>query len=70
MSASFTYWQDPKDGIFLGSWNDYPDYRTQGHTVDELKEMLADLRTGIRELVLDGLIAEAEPCSSGVMELA
>ena len=70
MSASYTYWQDPKDGMWLGYWNDYPDYRTQGTSLDDLKYMLADLRSGIRELIPDGLISKAEPCSSGVMELA
>lgn len=70
MSASYTYWQDPKDGMWLGYWNDYPDYRTQGTSLDDLKYMLADLRSGIHELISDGLISEAEPCSSGVMELA
>ena len=70
MSTPYTYWQDPKDGMWLGYWNDYPDYRTQGTSLDDLKYMLADLRSGIRELISDGLISEAEPCSSGVMELA
>lgn len=52
MSASYTYWQDPKDGMFLGYWNEYPDYQTQGHSLDELKEMLMD----IRELINDGTL--------------
>lgn len=52
MSASYTYWQDPKDGMFLGYWNEYPDYQTQGHSLEELKEMLLD----IRELINDGTL--------------
>lgn len=52
MSASYTYWQDPKDGMFLGYWNEYPDYQTQGNSLEELKEMLLD----IRALILDGTL--------------
>ena len=58
MSASFTYWQDPKDGMFLGYWNEYPDYQTQGHSLAELKEMLMD----IRELILDGVLDDTAAC--------
>ncbi len=49
MSASYTYWQDPKDSMWLGYWNDYPDYMTQGHTLDELQYMLRDIRDAIRD---------------------
>ena len=42
--------------MWLGYWNDYPDYRTQGTSLDDLKYMLADLRSGIRELISDGLL--------------
>jgi len=58
MSASYTYWQDPTDGMFLGYWNEYPDYQTQGHTLGELKEMLMD----IRELILDGTLVDNKRC--------
>ena len=49
MSATYTYWQDPKDGMWLGYWNDYPDYMTEGHSLDELKYMLLDIRDAIRD---------------------
>ena len=42
MELQYTYWQE-KDGWFLGYLNDYPAYWTQGKTVEELEEMLADL---------------------------
>ena len=42
MELQYTYWQE-KDGWFLGYLNDYPAHWTQGKTVEELEEMLADL---------------------------
>ena len=48
MSLSYTYWQD-KDGLFVGFWNDYPDYPTQGHDLAELQYMLRDIRDAIRD---------------------
>jgi len=41
MRTSYIYW---KDGEFwLGYLEEYPDYMTQGTTMDELKENLKDL---------------------------
>ena len=65
MSATYTYWQDPKDGMWLGYWNDYPDFPTQGHDLQELQFMLRD----IRALINDGTLVD-EPRKVGVMELA
>jgi predicted RNase H-like HicB family nuclease len=42
MELQYTYWQE-KDGWFLGYLNDYPEHWTQGKTISELEEMLADL---------------------------
>jgi len=42
MELKYTYWQE-KDGWFLGYLNDYPAHWTQGKTLKELEEMLADL---------------------------
>ena len=42
MELQYTYWQE-KDGWFLGYLNDYPGHWTQGETIEELEEMLADL---------------------------
>jgi len=47
-ALKFTYWKD--DNYYLGFWNDYPDYQTQGMSKEELvsnlKSLLADLESG------------------------
>lgn len=40
-TVKFVYWQDK--GMWLGYIEDYPDYRTQGTSLDELRENLKDL---------------------------
>jgi len=40
-TVRYIYWQD--DGMWLGYLEEYPDYMTQGETVDELQENLKDL---------------------------
>ena len=65
MRKPYTYWQDPKDGMWLGYWNDYPNFPTQGHDLPELQFMLRD----IRSLINDGTLVD-EPRKVGVMELA
>lgn len=42
MKARFNYWQE-RDGRLLGYSNDYPDHRTQGESLDDLKDHLRDL---------------------------
>jgi len=37
----FVYYKD--DDMWIGWLEEYPDYRTQGETLDELKENLKDL---------------------------
>jgi predicted RNase H-like HicB family nuclease len=37
----FIYYQE--DGFFVGWLEEYPDYRTQGETMDELRENLRDV---------------------------
>ena len=66
MSASYTYWQDSKDGLWLGYWNDYPEYPTQGHDIAELQLMLRDIRDAIR----DGDLVVDSPRNIGVMDYA
>ena len=68
MSLSYTYWP-AKEGGFIGYWNDYPDYLTEGDTIDEFLDMLRDLRNGINVMVAEGDIP-ASTRQSGVMELA
>lgn len=41
MKIEYTYWQD--DGMWLGFINEYPDYATQGETLEELQENLKDI---------------------------
>ena len=40
-TLKFVYWQD--GDAWLGYLQDYPDYMTQGESLDDLKEHLADL---------------------------
>ena len=37
----FTYWQD--DDAWLGYLDEFPDYMTQGSSLDDLREHLLDL---------------------------
>ncbi len=37
----YVYWED--EGIWLGYLVEYPDYMTQGMTLEELKENLKDI---------------------------
>jgi predicted RNase H-like HicB family nuclease len=41
MKISYIYWKDSE--FWLGYLEEYPDYMTQGTTMDELKENLKDL---------------------------
>ena len=40
-TARYVNWQD--GAHWLGYFEDYPDYRTQGESLEELQEMLRDL---------------------------
>ena len=40
-TAKFVYWQE--DDTFIGHFLEYPDYWTQGTSLDDLKEHLRDL---------------------------
>ena len=41
MKKKYIYWQD--ENMWLGYLEEYPDYWTQGETVEELKENLVDI---------------------------
>ena len=43
MKVKFTFWREP-DGKYLGYLNEFPDYWTQGETLEDLKAHLLDLR--------------------------
>lgn len=64
MSIPYTYWQDDS-GWYVGYWSDYPDYTTQGKTLEELEYMLRDLRTFINSGELN-----EKPLNCGMMEFA
>jgi predicted RNase H-like HicB family nuclease len=40
-TKKFMYYQD--DDMYIGWIDDFPDYKTQGATLDELKENLRDI---------------------------
>ncbi len=40
-TARYVHWQDR--GMWLGYFESFPDYRTQGETLQELEENLRDL---------------------------
>jgi len=48
-----TYWQDGE--FWLGYFNDYPEYTTQGLTLDELIENLKDIHQDIINGLIPGL---------------
>ena len=58
-TIKFEYWQD--GDMWLGYLEEYPDYMTQGETLDELKENLKDL--------FKDLSSGAIPCVRKVAEL-
>ena len=41
VKVPYVYWED--EGHYLGHLEAYPDYVTQGESLDDLKEHLADL---------------------------
>ena len=55
----FVYFQDDK--FWIGWLEEYPDYRTQGETLDELKDNLKDIH--------DELTSGRIPCVRKVGEL-
>ena len=69
MSIPYTYWP-AKEGGYIGYWTDYPEFLTEGESIQDLQYMLRDLRNGIDVMVANGEIPSATPCSSGVMEMA
>lgn len=40
-TTKYVYWQD--DDVWLGFLQDFPDYWTQGETLEDLKDHLRDL---------------------------
>ena len=48
MELSYTYWE-AREGGYIGYLNQYPDYWTQGNSVEELEKMLASLYDDVRQ---------------------
>jgi len=46
----YIYWQE--DDFWLGFLEDYPDYRTQGETLEELQDNLKDIFQDVTEGVI------------------
>ena len=61
MKTSIIYREE--DGWYVGHLLKYPDFETQGETLEELKENLLDIHSDIK----NGLVPSANP--SKVLEL-
>jgi predicted RNase H-like HicB family nuclease len=52
-AVKFVHWQE--QGFWLGYLQDYPDYLTQGETLEELKENLQDLYRDVTSGEIPGI---------------
>ena len=52
-TVKYVYWEE--DGGWLGHLQDFPDYWTQGETLDDLKEHLRDLYKDLTSGQLPGV---------------
>ena len=57
-TARYVYWQD--GAHWLGYFEDYPDYQTQGESLGELQEMLRDLFRDLTSGEIPGVRRAAE----------
>ena len=57
-NPGFTYWQDGKD--WIGYLDEFPDYQTQGASLDDLKAHLADLHKDLTSGVIPNVRRHAE----------
>ena len=48
MNLSYTFWE-AKEGGYIGFFNQFPDYWTQGDSVEELESMLSSLYEDIMQ---------------------
>jgi len=56
--VGFSYWQDGE--FWLGHLDEFPEYETQGKSLEELKEHLLDLRRDLTSGVIPGIRRHAE----------
>jgi hypothetical protein len=52
-TVKYVSWEE--DGAWLGYLQDYPDYQTQGETLEELKEHLRDLYVDLTSGQIPGI---------------
>ena len=57
-TIKIVYWEE--EGAWPGYLQDYPDYRTQGDSLDDLHDHLRDLYTEVTSGALPGLRKVAE----------
>ncbi|HEV7403446.1 MAG TPA: hypothetical protein VGO11_10980 [Chthoniobacteraceae bacterium] len=57
-SIGFTFWQDGE--MWLGHLDEFPDYVTQGVTLEDLREHLADLYKDLSSGAIPGVRRHAE----------
>jgi predicted RNase H-like HicB family nuclease len=58
MSARYVYWQDR--GQWLGYFEEFPDYMTQGDSIEDLKTHLKDLYQDLTSGEIPGIRRVAE----------
>lgn len=57
-STKFVYWEE--QGMWIGYLEDYPDYRTQGQSLEDLQEHLKDLYKDLTNGAVPGVRRIAE----------
>ena len=58
VTARYVYWQDGEQ--WLGYFEEFPDYRTQGETLPDLQEQLKDLYQELTSGAIQGIRRVAE----------
>lgn len=58
MKTKFTWWKD--GDFFLGYLDEYPDYQTQGESLEDLKIHLLDLYKDLSTDAIPGVIHHEE----------
>jgi len=57
-NTGFTYWQDGSD--WIGYLDEFPDYQTQGTSLEDLKAHLADLHKDLTSGVIPNVRRHAQ----------
>ncbi len=57
-NTGFTYWQDGND--WIGYLDEFPDYQTQGTSLEDLKAHLADLHKDLTAGVIPNVRRHAQ----------